>query len=310
MTDELYSTSETTSGAPPPGASGARAGRATREDSAKRRAPEPMTPRPFRVSKNEPETSDTFTLTLEPEDGRECSFSPGQFNMLYVFGKGESAISISGNPELTGGYVHTVRALGVVTRGLRALTPGDWVGVRGPFGRGWPIERAEGRDLVIVAGGVGMAPLRPVLLHVAAHRRRFRQVVLMFGVRTPDDLLFHDALGVLRDAGVDVQVTVDRTYEGWAGAVGVVTRLIPRAGFAPREVIAMICGPELMARFSALELRKRGVPRENVYVSLERNMKCAVGFCGHCQYGSSFVCKDGPVFTLDAIRPLLGRQEF
>ena len=258
---------------------------------------DPMVPRPFRVVTRRRELADTFTIELEPEDGAPYRFIPGQFNMLYAFGAGESAISISGAPA-DGTLVHTIRAVGTVTDRLKQLKKGECVGVRGPFGTGWPIARARGHDVLIIAGGIGLAPLRPAGAEVLANRKDYGKVVILYGARTPDDILYLKELTAWRarfDAYVDV--TVDFADTGWSGKVGVVPKLIDLAAFSAEDAIAMICGPEIMMHYSVQALHRAGVPSEAIYVSMERNMKCAVGFCGHCQFGGRFVCKDGPVFT-------------
>jgi NAD(P)H-flavin reductase len=228
--------------------------------------------------------------------------------MLYGFGVGEVPISISGDPGIPERLVHTLRAVGPVTNALAALAPGDMLGVRGPYGTHWPMESAVGKDVVVVAGGIGLAPLRPVLFELSRRRERYGRITVLYGARTPEEILFEaqlQAWGGSHD--FHVRISVDRGTPGWRGSVGVVTTLIPAARFEPRETVAMVCGPEVMARFTILELRKRGVPVRNIHVSMERNMKCAVGFCGHCQFGSKFVCKDGPVFGYDEIRHVFNR---
>ena len=273
---------------------------------------DPMLPQQYRVVRRWRETRDTATLALAPVDERDGvgPFVAGQFNMLYVFGVGEVPISVSGDPTRPRPLVHTVRAVGAVTQGLCALRPGDVVGVRGPFGSGWPVEEAAGSDVVLVAGGLGLAPLRPALYHLLAHRGRYGRVVLLYGARTPGDLLYRrEVARWAARADLWLGVTVDRGDGGWRGHVGVVTRLIPGAAFDPADAVALVCGPEVMMRFTVAELLKRGVPEERVWLSLERNMKCAVGFCGHCQFGPAFVCKDGPVFRYDRVRALLGVRE-
>jgi NAD(P)H-flavin reductase len=257
------------------------------------------------------ETHDTFTFDLAARHGQtEFRFQPGQFNMLYVFGVGEVPISISGDPARTDRITHTTRAVGAVTRAMRRLKRGDALGVRGPFGMPWPVDHAVDQDLVIVAGGIGLAPLRPVLYHVLQHRRRYRRVELLYGARTPDDLLYVDEfIKPAQPLDLDAEATVDAGTSNWAGRVGVVTTLIPRARFDARCAIALICGPEIMMRFTVRSLQERGLVRERIFVSLERNMKCAIGFCGHCQYGPAFVCKDGPVFRYDRIERLFGIRE-
>jgi NAD(P)H-flavin reductase len=271
---------------------------------------EPMLPQPYRVERQRRETADTFTLELSPVQGETPAFEAGQFNMLYVFGIGEVPISISGDPSQPQTLTHTTRAVGMVTKAMRALTPGAMVGVRGPFGSHWPVSEAMGRDVVLVAGGIGLAPLRPVLYQLLAQREQYGKIVLLYGTRTPADLLYRRQLERWRARfDLEVYITVDRAVGLWRGNVGVVTRLIPRAPFVPRDTIAMICGPEVMMRFTIMELLKRGVDAARIFVSMERNMKCAIGFCGHCQFGPTFVCKDGPVFRYDRIVDWFGQRE-
>jgi NAD(P)H-flavin reductase len=271
----------------------------------------PMAPRPCQVRRVLSESHDTFTLELHAGNGADgFAFKPGQFNMLYVFGVGEVPISVSGDPTRPNLLVHTTREVGAVTQAMRRLRTRAAIGVRGPFGTPWPIERASGRDVVLIAGGIGIAPLRPVLYEIASRRQDFGAVILLYGARSPEDILFRRELEHWRAAdGVDVLVTVDRAIGAWPGHVGVVTALIRHASFDPANAVALVCGPEVMMRFSADGLRQRGVPPDAIYLSMERNMKCAVGFCGHCQFGPSFVCKDGPVFTYERIKRLLELRE-
>jgi NAD(P)H-flavin reductase len=266
---------------------------------------EPMAPEPWRILSVRREVADgeVFTWTLEPVSGRAVAARPGQFNMLYLFGVGEVAISVSAM-DADGAVVHTIRAVGSVTRAMQGLRAGDVVGVRGPFGSAWPVAEAEGRDLVLAAGGIGLAPLRPVVHAVLARRKDFGRVLLCYGARSPRDLIFRDELEewqARRD--LDLRVTVDRGTADWKGDVGVVTQLIDRGGFDGRNTLAMVCGPEVMMRFSALSLHRRGVAPERTFVSMERSMRCALGFCGHCQIGPHFVCRDGPVFPYPAMEP-------
>ena len=274
-------------------------------------APDVLRPVPFRIRKVRKELSDTFTLELEAVEGpRSFPFAPGQFNMLYVFGVGEVPISISGptdNPEV---LTHTIRGVGPVTDAMRGLEKGDVVGVRGPFGTPWPVADCVGSDLVFVAGGVGIAPLRPAILEAFRRRDDFGRVVVYYGARTQDDILFRKELEDWRSRlDIDVQVTVDRATRHWHGNVGVVTKLIQRGGFDPLHTRAMVCGPEVMMRFSAQTLQERGVDSDSIFVSLERNMKCAVGWCGHCQFGTQFVCKDGPVYRFDKVADMMSIRE-
>ena len=272
---------------------------------------DPMLPVPYRIVKRAQEAKDTFRLELTPADGKvPPAFAPGQFNMLYVFGVGEVAISISGDPARRESLHHTIRAVGTVTKVMQALKSGATLGVRGPFGTGWPLAEAEGKDVVIVAGGIGLAPLRGTVHHLLAHRSRYRQVSLLYGARTPADVLYRKELDRLAaDPAMHFAMTVDRAPRDWPGQVGVVTSLLGRAPFSPRETVVMMCGPEIMMRFATRDLLHRGVSAEAIHVSLERNMKCAVGFCGHCQFGPEFICKDGPVFRYDRVARWLGIHE-
>ncbi|MBI3932042.1 MAG: FAD/NAD(P)-binding protein [Acidobacteria bacterium] len=273
------------------------------------RSPDPMRTTPCRVRRVLRETADTFTLVLEPPGG-SLGFAPGQFDMLYAFGAGEVPISISGDPGVPEVLVHTIRAVGSVTRMMQRLRPGDRVGVRGPFGTSWPVDLAHGHDVVVIAGGIGLAPLRPALLHLLAHRGLYGRLVLLYGARTPKDILFPRDLREWRGRfDVAVEVTVDRASPDWQGAVGVVTRLVDRAPFDPGSTLGLVCGPEVMIRFAVAALERRGVPSSEIHVSLERNMKCAVGLCGHCQMGPVFVCRDGPVFPYERVRPFFGLRE-
>lgn len=272
-------------------------------------ATDPMVTRTAVVERVRRESHDTVTLELATESG-SFPFVPGQFNMLYAFGVGESAISISGDPDRSGTLVHTIRSVGTVTEHLTAAKKGDQIGVRGPFGRGWPMEAARGRDLVVVAGGIGLAPLRPVILSALNHRADYRRVVVLMGARTPRDLIFAPDLKRWRGRlDAQIEVTVDRAEGEWRGDVGVVTSLFKRVELDPARTTAMLCGPEIMMRFTLRELIARGVPESDVYVTLERNMKCGVGFCGHCQLGPRFLCKDGPVFRHDELGGALDIRE-
>ena len=272
---------------------------------------DPMIPLPYRVTRTSEETHDTFTLELKPENGgRLLNFSPGQFNMIYIFGTGEVPISISGNPASPDVLLHTTREVGTVTQSMRKLKRGDTLGIRGPYGRPWPVQEAVGDDVVIVAGGIGLAPLRPVLYSLLSHREKYGKIVLLYGTRSPSDILFRRELEKWRSQfDLEVSVTVDRALGSWRGNVGVVTTLIPRAPFDATNTTAMVCGPEVMMRYVAMELQKRGVSTDKIHVSMERNMKCGVGFCGHCQYGPRFICKDGPVFRYSEVKELLSKRE-
>jgi NAD(P)H-flavin reductase len=271
-----------------------------------------MLPTACRVERVQRETRDTVTVELVPEtNGGRPSFEPGQFNMLYAFGVGEVPISVSGDPtDDSSVWVHTIRDVGAVTRAFCGLNLGDVVGLRGPFGSAWPVRDVEGSDVLIMGGGIGLAPLRPAVYQALARRERYGRIVVLYGARSPLDMLYVDELKSWRARfDLEVEVTVDYAVGDWRGQVGVVTDLLEYAHFDPLETVALLCGPEIMMRFSAMELQDRGVDPDHIYLSVERNMKCAVGFCGHCQLGSEFVCKDGPVFRLPRIAPLLNIRE-
>ena len=270
----------------------------------------PMDPRWFRVARSRRDTDDTVTLGLESLDGAGLRFSPGQFTMLSAFGAGEVPISVSGDPARPDRLVHTIRDVGGVTRALAAARPGDVLGVRGPYGVGWGVEDARGGDVVVVAGGIGLAPVRPALLQVLESREQYGRVTLLYGGRTPADLLFGSELTGWSAAGVlDLAVTVDRASSSWKGPVGLVTELVPAARFDPSRTLALVCGPEVMMRYVAAALLHRGVPAGRIRLSMERNMRCGVGLCGHCQLREHLVCVDGPVFALPSVAPLLKVRE-
>ena len=272
---------------------------------------DPMLPQPYLVREVFKETPDTFTLRLDPENAvNETVFRPGQFSMLWVFGVGELPISISGDPALHDHLVYTVRSVGQATHSLVNQRVGNGVGVRGPFGTGWPVEAARGRDVIVVAGGIGLAPLRPVIYQVLQNRKDYGRLVILYGGRSPRDLLYRKELAKwARNSETQVLVTVDYGSLSWHGHVGVVTTLFKYSRLHPARSVAMVCGPEIMMRFVIRELEAAGLSRDDIYLSMERNMNCAVGFCGHCQYGPHFICKDGPVFRYEQVRALLEKYE-
>jgi NAD(P)H-flavin reductase len=266
-------------------------------------------PAPFAVASARQETEDTWTLELEAEADEPLHFEPGQFTMLYAFGVGEVPISVSGDPAEPETLVHTVRAVGAVTRAVCAAATGDRLGVRGPFGSNWP-RPEQGRDLVFVAGGLGLAPLRPAIYAALGERERYGRVVVLYGGRTPDQLLYRSELDRWREGDeLELELTVDAAEAGWRGRVGVVPNLLGRARLDPGNSVVLACGPEVMMRFSVEAAVGLGIEPERVFVSLERNMRCAVGHCGHCQLGGTFVCRDGPVFAWPAISRQLGVRE-
>ena len=271
----------------------------------------PMTPWPYRIEKVIRETHDTFSLNVVPKDSsHSLTFNPGQFNMLYAFGVGEVPISISGPKPGGQGMIHTIRDVGIVTGALHQLKKDQTVGLRGPYGSAWPIEESKGYDIVIMAGGIGLAPLRPALYALLEQRDKFGEIALLYGVRKPEDLLFTKEFENWRGKyGVQVKLTVDTADREWRGNVGVVNTLVQRANFDPTNTVAMICGPEVMMRFAVSELKRGEVPEDQIFITMERNMKCAVGFCGHCQFGPAFICKDGPIFRYDKVKQFFGIRE-
>jgi NAD(P)H-flavin reductase len=268
-----------------------------------------MAPVAHRVRSRVQETHDTWTLELEPL-GDPVRPRPGQFDMLYAFGVGEVPISASGSHDGDGPLTHTIRAVGAVTSALCALEPGALVWVRGPYGNVWPLAEVTGRDLVVVAGGIGLAPLRPAIRHVLARRDDYGAFSVLIGARTPADLLYLHELEAWRSRlDAEVDVTVDAAAPGWRGRVGLVTKLIPGAVFDPGNAAAFVCGPEVMMVFVVRALVDRGLPADRIWISLERNMRCGVGHCGHCQLGPTLICRDGPVYRADEVARLLEVRE-
>jgi anaerobic sulfite reductase subunit B len=268
-----------------------------------------MTPVLHRVVAVERETRETVTLTLAPAGDAIAVPAPGQFMMLWAWGAGEVPISVSAIPA-DGHLVHTIRDVAGVTRTLCAKQPRDLLGVRGPFGRGWDIDAARGHDLVLVAGGIGLAPLRPVIHRVLADRDAFGEVSLVVGARTQEELLFRGELDMWwRERRIIVRTIVDRISLGWTGNVGVVTAELQRLRIDPERTAAMVCGPEVMMRVVAQHLCDAGVPATDVQASIERNMQCAISVCGHCQLGPYFACTDGPVLRWDVAGPLITVRE-
>jgi NAD(P)H-flavin reductase len=268
-----------------------------------------MTPRPFRLRRTRRDTRDTVTVWLEPLDGGPLRFEPGQFTMLGAPGHAEVPISISGDADRPELLQHTVRRVGDATAALVRACRGDTLLVRGPFGRGWSVADGAGGDLILLAGGIGLAPLRPALLAVLARRARYRRVLLLYGSRSPADLLFtRDLERWSTRHGLEVAVTVDSAAAPWNGRVGLVTTLLPREP-DPSRTLALVCGPEVMMRLAADALVDRGLSPDRIRVSAERNMKCGVGLCGHCQLREVFVCTDGPVLSYDRVGPLMRTRE-
>jgi len=256
-----------------------------------------------------PEAPGVATYHLRFRDAalaRRYQYRAGQFNMLYLPGVGEIAICLSGGADRSGTCDHTIRTAGNVTRALSSLGVAGSLGLRGPYGSCWPLEECAGADIVLVAGGIGLAPLRPVLYRLLAEPGRFGSRRLLYGARTPDMLLYGREHEAWSRGGVEVQTTVDRAVPGWLGNVGVVPLLLDRLqSLSPANSALFLCGPEVMMRYTVRSALARGLRKDQIWASLERNMQCAVGLCGHCQLGPAFVCKDGPIFRYDKIEPFL-----
>ena len=272
---------------------------------------EAMRPTPYRLVGRRRETRDTATFEYVPAGPEKLPApAPGQFNMLSVFGVGEAAFSSCGESPRPGAFVHTIRAVGTVTQAIHSLKRGAMVGLRGPFGNSWPLAQTAGKDVLLIAGGLGIAPLRAALRSLLKAADPPRRVTLLYGARSPVDLVYRHELRQLRRRGQPpVLLTVDRPDRLWRGHVGVVPKLLTLAAVAPGQTLALVCGPEVMMRFTARALAVLGLEDSQIYVSLERNMSCALGFCGHCQFGPAFICRDGPVFRFDRVRPWLDIPE-
>lgn len=275
---------------------------------------DPMTPEVWQVASIGKENSDTFTLVLRSASGKKFESHPGQFNMLYAHGVGEVAISISGDTSKHEIITHTIRTVGAGTRALEKLKPGSSVGLRGPFGTAWPIDKIENKDVIIVVGGIGLAPLRPVIYHiVSTNKERVQKnlkTTVIYGSRSPDDQIFKEELLLWKQLpNWEFVSTVDNPTPDWKGKSGLVTKHFPASLENPANTIIMSCGPEVMMSASAQKLKGLGIPEDNIYLSMERNMNCGIGLCGHCQAGPYFICKDGPVFSYPSIKRLMGIKE-
>lgn len=270
------------------------------------------TPAEAEVVERVQESPTVFTLRLrftDPDLHAAYRFAPGQFNMLYLYGVGEVAISLVSDPEDDSLFDHTIRVVGRVTRGLGRLQTGDRLGIRGPYGRGWPLQAAEGRDVVLVTGGLGCAPVVSVINYVMRRRERFGRLVIIQGVKHAGDLIWRESYERWAAmANTQVLLAADEASRDWRWHTGLVTTLIERAEFDPDNAVAMMCGPEVMMKFAARELFAQGLAAESLWLSMERNMQCAVGLCGHCQYGPDFVCRQGPVFRYDEIESRLQQE--
>ncbi len=273
----------------------------------------PLLPHTAVITEVQHEAVGINTYTLEFKDSvlrDQYRFQPGQFNMLYLPGIGESAISISSDPGEPTRLKHTIRIVGNVTRAIARLPKGAALGLRGPYGSHWPMERIVGKDVIVVAGGIGMAPLRPAIYHLIRHRADYGRVQVLVGARVPDDLLYPSEYDLWGRHDIEMIVSVDRADESWRGRVGVVPILFYQLRPDPRRTAVLTCGPEVMMQFVIYEALARRIPKSAIHISLERNMKCAVAFCGRCQYGPTFLCKEGPVLSYDRIEPFFSVEEY
>lgn len=268
----------------------------------------PLLPQEAKIEKIKWETYDTFTFRVsfaDPELKASYRYSPGQFNMVSLFGLGEAPISISSESYRTGSFDHTIRAVGSVTKFFSRMKEGQEIGIRGPYGSAWPVEEAKGKNVLVVAGGIGLAPLRPFLMQVFHDRSAYRHFQILYGARTPGDMLYTDEFPEWhKQPDTTFLLSVDAVPEGekWEHQVGVVTTLFDRLDVPTLNTVVLTCGPEIMMKFVVLGLLKRGFAQKQIYLSLERRMKCGVALCGHCQLGHRYVCKDGPVFSYDQVQ--------
>jgi NAD(P)H-flavin reductase len=253
----------------------------------------------------------TYRLRFRDEAlRRSFRFQPGQFNMIYAFGAGEVAISIVSDPSEPDLLDHTIRIVGSVTGVLDRLGKGDVIGLRGPYGSAWPLREAEGKRVIIVTGGLGCAPVVSVINYIIQRRASYGRLQILHGVKTPKDLLYRERFRAWRQIpDTEVYLTVDHPDRQWRYSVGMVTNLFSQIEIDPENSIAMMCGPEIMMRYAARDLMRHGLPADQIYISMERNMKCAIAFCGHCQFGPTFVCREGPVYRFDRIQKWFETRE-
>lgn len=257
----------------------------------------------------EAEDINTYRLQLVDEEvRRQFRFKAGQFNMVYLFGVGEVAISIVSDPNERQFLDHTIRTVGRITKAIAGLQRGDVLGIRGPFGQGWPLDEARGRDVVVVTGGLGCAPVIGAIEYIFRRRAEYGSVKILHGVKTPHDLLYRERFDAWRRfSDTEVLLTSDQPDKTWSYHIGVVTELFEQVLVDPLKCIVLMCGPEIMMRLGVPILMNRGIPASAISVSLERHMECGIGLCGHCQLGPYFVCKDGPVMRYDRVAQWLGR---
>ncbi len=243
--------------------------------------------------------------TVELPGGRDLGHKPGQFVEVSLYGIGEAPFSISSSPTRRGSFELGIRRVGMLTDVLAGYAPGRKIGIRGPFGNGIDVSKFTGKDVLIIAGGIGLVPMRSLINYVLDRRDEFGRLIICYGSRSDSELLFPDELAAWeKDPRTEYHVTVDRGTEAWTGRTGVITTLLPGLALDLPNTVACICGPPVMYRFVVMALRGRGLPDQNVYMSLERRMKCGVGKCGHCQINNTYVCQDGPVYNLPDIAKL------
>ena len=262
-------------------------------------------PRPAELIRVEPLSQKEKVFEFKLKDGSELGHKPGQFVEVSLFGIGEAPISISSSPTKKGTFELAIRAMGSVTSALHKLDRGATVGIRGPFGNGFPIDKFKGKDVLIVAGGIGLFPLRSLINYIKDNRADFGRLTVLFGCRAPKERLFCDEVCLWGErSDMDLLETVDVADESWAGNVGVITTLFPKIDIDPGNTYAAVVGPPIMYRFVLAECVKRGIPEDQIVLSLERRMKCGVGKCGHCQINNVYACQDGPVFTYAELKQL------
>jgi len=274
---------------------------------------DPYVPKLAEIVEKRHEAKNIYTYRLRfsaEEDQRDYSFKPGQFNMLYIYGVGEIPISISGDPSDKEGIDHIIRVVGTVSRAMEACEVGDSLGIRGPFGSEWPLEEAKGKDVLIVTGGLGCAPVMGAIHYILNRRKEFGALKILHGIKAPKDLIYRQKIEEWKQfPDTEVHLTSDESDKDWKFHIGVVTNLMEKINVDPANTIVMMCGPEIMMKFSIKEFKKRNIPAEQIYLSMERNMKCAMGFCGHCQYGPHFICRDGPILRYDQVQGIFPIKE-
>ncbi len=255
-----------------------------------------------------------FTLHLKFIDRNHhqlFAFHPGQFNMVYLYGVGEVAISIVSDPDQKHLFSHTIRAIGRVTKAMQKLQVGDRIGIRGPFGRGWPLHQVKGKDILIVTGGLGCAPIVGVINYILARRNDYGHLKILQGVKHSDDFIFRKQYAIWQQSPhTEIHIAADQAVKKWPWYIGYVTDMIQSLTFTPENSVVMMCGPELMLHTAIKELMKKNISENNIYLSMERNMECGTGQCGHCQYGGLFICKDGPIFAYPEIKDLFSVSGF